>query len=91
MEVEDFLCNMNVSFAKRRYNKVKNDICGTLFGGVAQINCALWLLGISLEMVAILAHILSVRLRGLLSRKEAAFTMLHLNSGSELCRASVYG
>jgi len=75
MEVEDFLCNMNVSFVERRYNEVKNDICGTMFGGLAQINWGLWLLGISLEMVAILAHILTVRLRGL-SQKEAAFTML---------------
>lgn len=75
LEVEDFLCNMNASFVERRYDEVKNDICGTLFGGVAQINWALWLLGLSLEMVAILAHMLTVRLRGL-SEKEAAFTML---------------
>ena len=55
---------MNVSFVERRYDEVKNDICGILFGGVAQITWALWLLGLSLELVAILAHLLVVRLRG---------------------------
>jgi len=90
LEVEDFLCNMNVSFVERRYDEVKNDICGTLFGGVAQINWALWLLGISLEVVAVLAHVLTVRLRGL-SEKEAAFTMLDYDGGQELRRADVYG
>ena len=66
---------MNVSFVERRYDEVKNDICGTMFGGIAQVNWALWLLGISLEIVAILSNILSVRLRGL-SEKVAAFTTL---------------
>lgn len=75
MEVEDFLCNMNVSFVERRYDQVQNHICEKLFGGLTQITWGLWLLGISLEMVAILAHILTVRLRGL-SEKEASFTML---------------
>ena len=82
VEVEDFLCTMNVSFVERRYDEVKNDICGILFGGVAQINWALWLLGLSLELVAILAHLLVVRLRGL-SEKEAAFTLFDLDGGRE--------
>ena len=85
IEVEDFLCSMNVSFVERRYDEVKNDICGILFGGVAQITWALWLLGLSLELVAILAHLLVVRLRGL-SENEAAFTLFDLDGG----RTNVY-
>jgi len=88
LEVEDFLCNMNVSFVERRYDEVKHDICVTLFGGVTQINLALWLLGLSLEMVAVLAHVLSVRLRGL-SRKEAA--CLRHGADIERIRPDVYG
>lgn len=65
LEVEDFLCNMNVSFVERRYDEVNHDICVTFFGGVTQINWAFWMVGVSLEAVAIVAHILSVRLRGL--------------------------
>ena len=79
LEVEDFLCNMNVSFVERRYKEIKHDICGTLFGGVAQIQFALWLLGVSLELVAILCHILTVRLRGM-SEKAVAFHLLDFNS-----------
>lgn len=62
---QDFLCNMNVSFVERRYDEVNHDICVTFFGGVTQINWAFWMVGVSLEAVAIVAHILSVRLRGL--------------------------
>ncbi len=80
-EVEDFLCNMNVSFVERRYDEVKDDICIQLYGGVAQINWALWMLGISLEVIAILAHVLVVRLRGV-SDKEAALGMLYSDSTS---------
>lgn len=78
-EVEDFLCNMNVSFVERRYHEVRDDICIQLYGGVAQINWALWILGISLEVIAILAHVLVVRLRGV-SEKEAALGMLDSDS-----------
>lgn len=70
--------------------QVKLDICSTLFGGVAQITGALWLLGISLEIVAITAHILTVRLRGL-SEKEAFSSLLDLDGGSEMRRSDVYG
>ena len=90
IEVEDFLCNMNASFVEQRYNEVKNDLCGKLFGGVAQINWALWLLGMSLEVVAVLTHILTVRLRGL-SRKEAELDMIDLDGGRGLMKADLYG
>ena len=75
LEVEDLLCNMNISFVEQRYDQVKYDICGTLFGGVAQINWAFWLMGISLEVIAVVSHILAIRLRGV-SEKEASFTAL---------------
>ena len=87
LEVEDFLCNMNVSFVEARYDQVVNQhICSTLFGGLAQINWGLWLLGFSLELVAILAHVLTVRLRGL-SEKEARFTIIETDGG---CPANIY-
>eukprot|EP00970_Alexandrium_tamarense_P005114 scaffold825_cov196-Alexandrium_tamarense.AAC.59 len=86
IEVEDFLCNMNVSFIERRYAFIKTDICGILFGGIAQINWALWLLGISLEVVAIVSHILAVRMKGLSQKGEESFDMLDLH----LNRANVY-
>ena len=90
IEVEDFLCNMNVSFIERRYDEVKNDVCGTLFGGVAQIFLGLLMLGLSLEVVALLAHILAVRLRGL-SEKEAALDIMDLDGQRSFRRANVYG
>lgn len=62
-EVEDFLCNMNVSFVERRYDEVKEDICGTLFGGAAQLMMSYFILGICLEVVAIVVHVLAVRTR----------------------------
>jgi hypothetical protein len=80
IEVEDFLCTMNVSFVERRYEGVHEDICVTLFGGVAQINWALWFLGIFLEVVAVLAHMLAVRVKGV-SEKEAAAAKLLSDGG----------
>ena len=77
-EVEDFLCNMNVSFVEKRYDEVKDDICGTLFGGVAQINWSLWLLGICLEAAAILAHLLIVRLRGSSEKEASGYSMAEI-------------
>ena len=68
-EVQDFLCNMNVSFVAQRYDEVRYDLCESMFGGVAQIHWALWLLALSLQGTAVLAHILSVRLRGLTVRE----------------------
>ena len=61
-EVEDFLCNMNVSFVERRYNQVKSNICGTTFLGLEKLMWSLWTLGIALEVIAIVSHVLSVRL-----------------------------
>ncbi|KAL9183550.1 hypothetical protein ACHAXT_004406 [Thalassiosira profunda] len=75
VEVQDFLCNMNVSFVERRYDETKDTLCGTLFGGLAQVMWGMWILGISLELIAILAHILTVRLRGQ-SEKEATWDLL---------------
>jgi hypothetical protein len=62
-EVEDFLCNMNVTFVNVRYDELKDDVCGKMFGGLAQIDVAFWVLGVTLEIVAILCSILSIRLR----------------------------
>ena len=75
IEVEDFLCKMNASFVEKRYDEVKYDICGTFFGGVVQINWAFWLLGLCLEIVAIVAHILTVRLQDLFD-EDAQFTII---------------
>ncbi len=69
-QVQNFLCNMNVSFVAGRYSQVRDEICGTMLGGFAQINFSLWILAIFLETNAILINILSTRLRGI-SRREA--------------------
>lgn len=78
-EVEDFICSMNGTFVERRYNQIKHDVCVTLQGGVAQVNWALWILGICLEVVAILAHVLVIR-KGGRSEKEVAASKV-LNTG----------
>ncbi|KAL3781578.1 hypothetical protein HJC23_007098 [Cyclotella cryptica] len=62
-EVEDFLCNMNVSFVNVRYDELNDDVCGKLFGGLAQIDGAFWVLGVTLEIVATICYILSIRLK----------------------------
>lgn len=62
LEVEDFLCNMNVSFVERRYDEIKNDICNKTFMGVEKVMWGLYALGLSLEALAVVTHVLSVRL-----------------------------
>jgi hypothetical protein len=89
IEVEDFLCTMNVSFVERRYDEVKHDVCVTLFGGVAQINWALWMLGISLEVVAVIAHVLAVRVNGV-SEKEAAASKILSAGGRRSYSRKIY-
>ena len=86
-EVEDFLCHMNVSFVERRYSKVKGSICGNSFMGLEKLMWALWVLGISLELVAILSHVLSIRLSD--SRKEKYQTDLE-DQGHGLSRMDIY-
>ncbi len=90
IEVEDFLCTMNVSFVEQRYNEVKHDMCVTLFGGVAQINWALWLLGISLEVVSVIAHILVVRVNGVSEKEAAAMKLLSTGGRRPSSRAKLY-
>ncbi len=86
-EIEDFLCNMNVSFVERRYTSVKNNICGKSFLGVEKLMWSLWALGISLELIAILSHVLSVRLSD--SRSEKYQSDLE-DQGNALVRADIY-
>ena len=62
IEVQDLLCNMNVSFVRQRYQRVESEVCDRMLGGFASINWALWTLGIFLSFSAILANILAVRL-----------------------------
>jgi len=70
-EVHNFVCSMDTSlYVGSRYYNVREEVCGTMLGGFAQVNWALWVLGISLEIIAILANLLSKRLRGM-SKKEA--------------------
>ena len=85
-EVEVFLCNMNVSFVEKRFDQVKDDLCGSMFGGIAQIHWGLWLLSISLQVLAILANVLCVRLRGL-TRKAAK---LEREYGGPLSNVEIY-
>lgn len=86
-EIEDFLCNMNVSFVERRYTSVKENICGKSFLGVEKLMWSLWALGISLELIAILSHVLSVRLSD--SRSEKYQNDLE-DQDHALVRADIY-
>jgi hypothetical protein len=63
IEVEDFLCSMNISFVEARYEELKVDVCESLFGGVSQIAGSYFILGIALEIIAITCSILAVRLK----------------------------
>lgn len=84
VEIRKFLCKMNLSFIAARYNQVQNQVCGTMFGGFAQINFSLWILAILLELNAILACILSTRLRGV-SKREA----IEIEEGLDSLRGSL--
>lgn len=86
-EIEDFLCNMNVSFVERRYTSVKKNICGKCFLGVEKLMWSLWALGISLELIAILSHVLSIRLSD--SRSEKYQNDLE-DQDHALVRADIY-
>ena len=62
IEVQDLLCNMDVSFVRQRYQKVEQQVCDRMLGGFASVNWALWALAVFLSISAILANILAVRL-----------------------------
>jgi hypothetical protein len=68
IEVQDFLCNMNISFAERRYRQVHTDLCVDMQGGFAQITFGVWILAAVLQLVAILGAMLSIRLQGPMGR-----------------------
>lgn len=85
VQVQKFLCNMNVSFIATRYGQVRNEVCGTMLGGFAQINFSLWMLAIFLEIIAILASVLSTRLRGI-SKREA----MNFEEGDSLRVSGLY-
>ena len=63
IEVEDFLCNMNISFVDVRYEELTDHICQRMFGGLSQIDIAFWIVGVSLEILAITCAILAIRLK----------------------------
>lgn len=54
---------------------MKTDICETLFGGVSQITWSLWIFGLALETIAVMSHILVVRVRSKAER-EGSFNHL---------------
>ena len=62
IEVQDLLCNMDVSFVRQRYQKVEQEVCDRMLGGFASVNWALWALAVFLSISAILANVLAVRL-----------------------------
>ncbi|KAL7444436.1 hypothetical protein ACHAXM_012038 [Skeletonema potamos] len=86
LEVEDFLCNMNVSFVAGRYATIKDHICGKAFFGIEKLVWALFALGMSLEIMAIVSNVLSVRLSG--SQKDKY--LYDLEGGNGLTRADIY-
>ena len=89
-EVQDFLCNMNISFVANRYQQVRDNVCGVMFGGFAQVNWSLWILALCLEIIAVLSNILSTRLRGV-SRSEAALQYDNYAGTKGFTRAQLYG
>ena len=88
VEIKKFLCNMNLSFIAGRYRQVQSQVCGKMLGGFAQINFALWMLAILLEINAILACILSTRLRGM-SKREAFEMEKDIDSLKKSIRSSM--
>jgi len=83
-EVQKLLCNMNVSFVADRYYQIRDEVCGPMFGGFAQVSWALWLLGLFLEVAAVLASVLSIRLRGQ-SRSEMECLGYESNGKAKYC------
>ena len=81
-EVKDFMCNMNVSFVADRYNEIQENVCETMLGGFAQINWSLWSLAIFLELCAVLANLLSTRLRGLSKKNTGILRSLGTDIGN---------
>jgi len=65
-------CNSNMSFVGLYYSLAKDEFCGAMVHGFAQINVSLWIISIALEVLAVLMCILSIRLRGR-SRKHKLF------------------
>ena len=63
LEVEDFLCNMNISFIETRYQDLKKDVCWSGLGGTSQITIAFWIVAVGLEIIAITSGILAIRLQ----------------------------
>ena len=89
-EVEDFICSMNGTFVEKRYNQIKYDVCVTLQGGVAQINWALWILGICLELVAAWSHVLVVRKGGRSEKEVTASKVLNAGGRRTYVPAKIY-
>ncbi len=87
LEVEDFLCNMNVSFVERRYDEIKNDICNKTFMGVEKVMWGLYALGVSLEVLTVVAHVLAVRLN---RRQKHLYDSEEIGSGNGLTRVDVW-
>eukprot|EP00957_Ditylum_brightwellii_P056145 4256532-Ditylum_brightwellii.AAC.1 len=78
---------------ERRYDQIRNDVCMTMFGGLTQVNWALWVLALFLQATAILANVLSTRLQGV-SSEQAQLDFDDNNTGagrSRLSRAELYG
>jgi len=71
-KVKLLLCDMDTSlFVGTRYDDIEDNICGTMFGGFAQVCFALLFAAMSLEFLAIFAILLSTRARGL-SKEDAS-------------------
>lgn len=70
--IHDFSCNTNISFVGLYFSLAKDEFCGPMVDGFAQINVSLWVISVVLEVLAVLLSILSIRLRGR-SRKEKLF------------------
>jgi len=70
--IHEFTCNTNISFVGLYYSLAKDEFCGAMVHGFAQINVSLWVISAALEVLAVLLCILSIRLRGR-SRKEKLF------------------
>ena len=68
IEVQDLLCNMNISFVKQRYERIEQSVCRKTLGGVASVNWALWALAVFLSISAVLANVLAVRLNASTSK-----------------------
>lgn len=61
--VEELTCLMNFSFVEKRYHQIHVDVCETFLGGIAQLHWIMWILALTLEIIAVIGSIVIIRMK----------------------------